>query len=694
MPYIVVEDFRGGLDTRRMNVTSTPGTLTTLTNAHITRGGEIEKRTAFVSLADLPSNTTGLAAAGGQIYCFGSVAASAVTFATGTPANINYVRLQHPSASALTKILSVDFYNGRTYAAAEFADGTIHHFYDGTRITDWFDGRARAQIQVTGGTLGGTAATASFIVTGGTNNPGDNLRVLRVNNVDIIASAVAHTGDNATTAANIVTAIGAGGSGYTASASGATVTVTAPAVGIAQNGYQLTFEVDGVVTLGSVAHMSGGVNNAVTNITVNGVAIIGSQVNWGTSHSVTAAAIATAINDYTSAPEYEATAVDSYVNIISKASGTSFNGHAIAVTVTGNVTTVFNPTSQTSLAGGVVDSSDITTTPPGTYTPGAFVRPVKTKMYSLRDSLLHFSGVDQPTEWNDTNVGAGFINLANNAKGSEDLKAIANYFNNIAVLAEQCVQIWFVDPDDDLNQQIQVLGNTGTIAADSVVEFGDNDVFYLALSGIRSLRSRDSSNAAFVGDIGNPIDSLVAADIRAARKVAEDAKATLEPRDGRYMIAIGSRIYVFSFFPQSKVSAWSVYEPGFVVNNWAYDGEQTLCRSGNKLYSLGGVNGDTYDNCTVTVQLPFLDAGSPATEKDLNGLDITCQNVWDVSIATDPSDITITEEVATFSQTSYGMGRATMSGYSTHVAPRLVCTQTGAAKIGNVVIHYTGADAG
>ena len=229
MPYIVVEDFRGGLDTRRMNVTSTPGTLTTLTNAHITRGGEIEKRTAFVSLADLPSNTTGLAAAGGQIYCFGSVAASAVTFATGTPANINYVRLQHPSASALTKILSVDFYNGRTYAAAEFADGTIHHFYDGTRITDWFDGRARAQIQVTGGTLGGTAATASFIVTGGTNNPGDNLRVLRVNNVDIIASAVAHTGDNATTAANIVTAIGAGGSGYTASASGATTGATASA---------------------------------------------------------------------------------------------------------------------------------------------------------------------------------------------------------------------------------------------------------------------------------------------------------------------------------------------------------------------------------------------------------------------------------------------------------------------------------
>ena len=89
-----------------------------------------------------------------------------------------------------------------------------------------------------------------------------------------------------------------------------------------------------------------------------------------------------------------------------------------------------------------------------------------------------------------------------------------------------------------------------------------------------------------------------------------------------------------------------------------------------------------------------LDANAPATEKDLHGLDITCENLWSVSIATDPSDITITEDVGTFYKTSYGLGRATISGYSTHVAPRLVCTQSGAAKIGNIVIHYTGAESG
>ena len=688
MPYVLIEDFRGGLDSRRMNQTATPGSLIELTNAHITRGGEIEKRPAFVELATLPSNTIGLAAAGGQIYVFGSDAVSSVTFAAGTPSNISYIRLQHPSGEALTDVLSSDFYNGQIYAAARFADGRIYHYYNGVRITDWFDGRARSTFEVTAGSAGGTAATASITVTGGTANPSDNLRVLRINNVDLIASPVAHTGTDSTTATNIATAITNGSHGYTAAASGAVITISAPLVGITYNAFQLTFEIQGAVTMGSVVHMSGGVDNAVTNITVNGVSIIGSQVVWGTSHSYTASQIAKEINDFPSSPEYEATAINQFVNIISKESGSSFNNLAVAIVSAGNVTTAFDPASQTYLDGGANASSV------QGYTPGAFVRPVKTKMYALSDSLLHFSGIDDPTEWNDTSTGAGFINLANHSRGSEDLKSIASYFNNIAVFAEEAVQIWFVDPDANLNQQIQVLQNTGTIAPDSVVEFGDNDVFYLNLSGIRSLRSRDSSNAAFVGDIGNPIDSLIVADIRTNRAAAEEAQAILEPRDGRYFLSIGSKVYVFSFFPSSKVSAWSIYEPGFVVDRWAYDGRQTLCRSGNKLYSLGGENGNTYDASEVVVQMPFLDASAPATYKTFSSLDVTCENTWTVSVATDPQDISLREEVATVHQTTFGLGRVTLSGYSTHLAPRLVCSASGAAKLGNLAIHYEGGESG
>jgi len=637
MPYILVEDFRGGLDSRRSNVTATSGTLVSIKNAHITRGGEIEKRPAFVSLATLPSNTTGLAAANGQIYVFGSDASSSVSFASGTPANVNYVRLEHPSGTALTKVLDTDFFDGQVYASAQFADGRIYHYYNGTRITDWFDGRARNQFSITGGSLGGTSATGSLTITGGTANPGDNIRVVRVNNVDLFSNAVAHTGIDSTTATNVANAINAATTtpNYTASASGAVVTITSATTGVTVNGYTVTAAVDGSATVGSLVNMSGGVDNAVTNITVNGVTIISAQIPWATSHSNTASLIADAINDFSTTPEYEATATGAFVNIIAKESGATYNNYAVAVTVTGNVTTAF--TGGIAIMDGGATSNSV-----NGYTPGSFIKPVKTKMYALSDSLLHFSGVNDPTEWNNSGVGAGFINLSNNASGSESLQAMASYYSNLAVFAKEAIQIWFVSATETQNNQIQVLNNTGAISPQSVIEFGDNDVFYLSESGVRSLRARDSSNAAFVGDIGNPIDDTILSAIAADVSAAENAQAILDPRNGRYLLAIGSTVYVFSYFPSSKVSAWSTYEPGFTIDNWAYDGTQVLCRSGNNLYSLGGETGQTYDSTTVEIQLPFLDAQKPATNKDFSGIDLSCTNQWTVSVATDPTDITIT----------------------------------------------------
>ena len=688
MPYILVEDFRGGLDNRRSNVTAQAGTLVTLKNAHINRGGEIEKRQAFVKLTTLPSNTTGLTASNGQIYVFGHEASSAVNFASGTPANVNYMRLQHPTPTTeITSILGTSFFNGQVYASAQYEDGRIYHFYNGTRITDWFDARARNKFQITGGSAGGTSATGSFKITGGNSFSGNNIRIVRVNGV-AVCNIVAHTGDNSTTASNVATAITNFSStpNYTATASTNTVTITASDVGVATNGFVITVEVDGAVTVGSIVNMSGGINNAITNITVNGVSIIDKPIIWSTSHTHTASLVADAINEYITTPEYEATSVDQNVNIITKESGSSFNNYVVVITVSGNVTTAFVPTSQNFLDGGASSLP--------TYTPGNYIKPVKTKMYSLSDSLLHYSATNDPNEWNDTSQGAGFINLSNNASGSEDLQAIANYFDNIAVFAKQAVQIWFVDADDTKNAQVQVLGNTGTFAPNSVVEFGDNDVFYLSKSGIRSLRARDSSNAAFVGDIGNPIDDTIISAIQADTSISEEATAILNPIDGRYMLAIGNSIYVFSYYPSSKISAWSVYETGFTVNQWAFDGTNILARSGNDLYALGGTNNQTYDNSTVEVQLPFLDAGSPATSKDFTGLDVTCENEWTVSVATDPTDISTIEEIATVNKTTYGLGRVSMTGFSTHIAPKFVCTKQGNAKLGNVVVHYESSDAG
>ena len=713
MPYILVEDFRSGLDTRRTNLTSVPGSLVTLKNAHLTRGGEIEKRKAFVEVATLPVDgygvptTFGLAAAGGQIYVFGSE--SSVSFASGTPDNLNYISLLHPTSGvAMTGVLGVDFFDGKVYVSAQYDDGRIYHYWDGqddssvtppNRIADWFDGRARNKFQVTGGTAGGTSASGSITVTGGSANPGDDLRYLRVNNVDLMATSVAHTGDNSTTATAVATAVNAHTStpNYTATASGAAITLTAADVGTTANGYAITSATDGEFSVGTPVAFSGGVYNAVTSITVDGQAIIGQPINWSGTHTATAAQIAEEINEYSTSPEFEATSVGSYVNIITKDSGTAANNDVVAVTVSGDVTTAFSPSAQNYMDGGATPSEV------SGFTPGGFVRTVRTKVHSLSDSLWHFSGINDPKSWTTAtydegtpnSTGSGYINLSNNARGSEDLKALSPYFGNVAVFAEQALQIWSVDPDPNKMQQVQVLNNTGTIAPGSVVSFGDSDVFYLGYSGIRSLRARDSSNAAYVSDIGNPIDANLIADLLNDETAVRNAAGFMSPREGRYFLAVGSKIYVFSYFPASKVSAWSVYEPGFTVEAWAYDGEQLMCRgTDNKLYSLGGAENNTYDSAEVVIQLPFLDAKSPATEKDWNGLDAVVENEWKVSIGTDPADITTYEEAAVISKATYGMGRIPLSAYSTHIALRLECSEAGAAKLGNLAVHYNGSESG
>jgi hypothetical protein len=689
MSYFAIEDFRAGMDTRRMPVLSVPGSLLELVNGHINRGGEIEKRLAFVPEITLPANTFGLAAVGGTLYTFGSV--ESVTFPAGSPSNLVYQRLTHPTGAAMAKIVQVSAFSGKPYVIAQFDDGATYHFYNGTRHAEFVEARARTSFNITGGTTVGVSATASFAITGGINSPGDRITTIRAGSLAILTSAVQHTGSNASTAAAVAAAINAfvGAPDFTATAAGNVVTITAVTPGTAFNGLALTINTQGSATVGSVTPLAGGVDNAITSMTVAGVPIIGSRILHNGNNAETAALVAAAINEHQSSPEYRALAVGNKVNVIIQDAGAVHNGKTLAINTTGNFTV---SAASVNLANG----SDLVTSPStsATYLPGEFGKPAKSKMYTTAGSLTHFSAVEDPLEINDNVKEAGFINLSTNAEGSERLTAIANYQQNLAIFSERTVQIWFVDVSAAGNQQLQVLNNTGAIAPLSVQEIGDSDVFYLSESGIRSLRARDSSNAAFTTDIGNPIDTVILDEISRDRLVTRESRAVLEPRDGRYMLALGSRVYVFSFFPASRVSAWSVYEPGFEVTAWAIIGRRLYCRGDDGvLYLLGGKNGTTYDSSPVVAYLPYVDAGKPATSKGFKGLDMACEGEWVVQIATDPNNQDALQTVATVEETTFAKGHVSFQARSTHMAMKMTSQNDGYAKIGSVLVHLeSGSD--
>jgi len=458
------------------------------------------------------------------------------------------------------------------------------------------------------------------------------------------------------------------------------------------------------------------------------VEILSTPVDWAASNTATAEAVAAQIRTYTSSPEYIAYADGATIKVSPTINnGTTPNNLTLAVVIGGDLTAeipinvgtqVVNMLDGVDAVGGqpqitqftvggtfeVGDEFTVTLgTSPNDVSFGAGGNPdeiasyamaYRAKMYALAGSTTYYSGVNDVTLWNSDDTGGGFTNMANQAAGSETLKAMASYYNNVAIFSENNVQIWYMDVDPTANSQIQVLNNTGTYAANSVSSFGDNDVFYLSDSGIRSLRARDSSNSASVSDVGTAIDPLVTAAVSLLTvDQKESAIGIIEPLDGRYWLALESTIYVFSHFPGSKIAAWSTYEPGFTPSDMTVKGNSVYVRSGDTIYTYGGTAGTTYDTTQAVVRMPFLDASDPATTKILSAIDVAAEGEWLVEMAMEPSEDTLTyDTVGTITGTTFTLETVPVAGSTTHFSPKLTSSaKAQPAKIGNFVVHYTKA---
>lgn len=801
MGTIWIKEFTGGLDTRRMAETTAGGVLIRANNGHITRGGEFEKRAAFVPEYTLPAGTVGLAAGAVSLYAFGHAVAPVM------PPQIIYQRLQHPDGdTALDRILSYDLYASKIYVVGEFADGSIFHFYDGVRVDDWYDGRARASFDVVGGGVTpAVSASGSFEITAGTNNIANQITAITIDGVAITnGTAITHTGSNATTATAVANAINSFTSTpeYTAVATGQTVTITAAATGVAANGKTIVVSRTGDVAIANTNNMAGGapvITSSLANLKVNGVSVILAPVGWTTTNEATAAAIATAVNTHASIPEYTATAIGSQVNIVATEPGASANGFTVdaivadgfavspatglvlaggstteaaaaqgSITITGGTSNVANQltaltvdsvaiigsavthtgnnsTTATAVANAInafASNPDYTASATGAvvtikasvegsaangkvvartvsgnfatgsivnmaggvdpvYQPGAFVKTAGKKVYSTSGSVLHFSGIAEPTQWTTDAIGAGFIDMASETSGAEQLQAVGKYQSNIAVFAERAIVIEYIDPDPTLNRLVQVLNNTGTLSPKSVTQFGDNDLFYLDESGLRSLKARDSSNAAATTDIGVPVDTLVIDKLNSMTiDERQNIIGLIEPRDGRFWLAMKDVIFVFSFFNGAKVSAWSTYEPSTTVDGEVFPitiddivvfRRRVYLRSGNTVYVYGGLSaGLTYDDTVAEAWLPYLDANAPTRKKNFTGIDAAVEGEWQIFAATQPTDQAAEDKVATLFETTFNAGRVPAIAETTHISLRFRSKGDGPAKVSSSVIHYEG----
>jgi len=570
--YLQIEDFKGGLDSRRLEVSAAPGSLQVFENGHINRGGEIEKAKKWVAKYTLPAGTFGLIAASNTLYVFGSI-----TTPGGMPTGVTYQRLQNPDNGAMVRVAQAEVFKAKPYVIAEFNDDKVYHFYNGAGVRDWYIGLVRA----TQTNLNGVALSLAG---------------------DAVDDPVA-----------------------TLSVTGNVITIT----GIEDND---TFDVTATaVQGGSVDDQS---------------AVVAQTQAAGVSQ-----------------PQISTVTLG----------GTFDPGDEFTFTIDDNV----------------YGSS------PVTNEQAAVILTHKNKMYAGAGTNILFSVVANAALWRDNtvgdevNTGSGVIDMAAQSANDEPITGLGVYQGSVAIFSRNSTQIWAVDANPGANVQLQILDNTGTRSPKTIKSFGDLDLFYLSDSGYRSMRARDSSNAASVTDVGTPIDDIVLAQmLTLTDDEVTAATGVIEPRDGRYMSALDDTEYVFSFFSTSKISAWSTYKPGFVITDYTTLNGRVYARSGDVIYLLGGDDNDEYTAQEVVVEMPYLDARTIGHWKRWSGLDVILEGKWDVYLNTNPKKPNTWVKTATLYKTSVGAMNLAMQQYSPVLKMKFVHQGDGPAKLSKIVVHY------
>jgi hypothetical protein len=819
-------------------------------NAHVTRGGEIEKRKAFKLVGNVGVETYGLEGCGNTVFVFGSAATAQV------PIGVTYQRLIHPDGPSfsMTKVVSFTSYAGKPFVIAEFNDGSRYCYYNGEVVPDSVNGIYRlshgnvqgflehiesllpdgysAVVNGSGMTIVGpqgknftvtttasgkfTASTpvtsqtavkpipevlskGSFVISGGSSNPaslwkdGRNMDAAScpgIRSIRVGASSVTATdgmdliGWSGTTGLkfntyaptyttgsnwgsllfNIAKAINDNTTAglahkysaysylraYNSGNDTNSMYVYAPNdVGADANGTLVQIEFDAnphqvydihqlidpatidhspynagrwIATMGTLAN---GTTNAINEVKVDGVDILGGHVHWVQSNSNTAQTTADKINSYQSAVEYSASVIDGgkIVLTASANSGSSFNGRVISITTIGNVAI----SSVVPMAGGVDPVGGISQrTTVGLATSGTHAETVgstfrltiiesdnttypkyvgstamaglklnycftyKSKVNLLADSYLISSALDDPKDWKPSGIGVFFIDMSNNTNGTEDLVAAAPYQGKLAVFSRSSCQIWGIDVDPQNNALSQVVLNTGTVAPGSVISYGELDVFYLSDSGIRSLRARDSSSQAQVADVGVNIDTIVSQKLSEIPEstIFNTACSVIEPRDNRLIMNVYDKMFVHSSYPTAGIQAWSTYTPEILPVKLMTIKGNMYARYGNSIYQYGGTSGNEYDASQASMTLPYLDAGKPAHQKHLEGVDLTSDGSWDFYVGTDPYRPEVRDHIGIIDNSTFQLGRVIAVGIGTHIGVKLTSRGSTYGRIGNLVIHF------
>lgn len=383
MSDFVIQKFLG-LDTRRSEVTSAPGTLFKLENCHVNQGAEIEKRKEFLKGLLPNGRNFGLESVSAGLVVFGDQPLSAPTYQVSRSTNVGTLYFTHfPFGVQVGDLISVSGFSGGnsglntasatvisvdtgfgfiTYNTAtsgtialNSAVGTVAYIGTlpfGATYQKLTAPPVSPPIQMTGVVSSSVYSDKCFVVASFTNGKNyvyydgvlvndftAGLVLAGMTKADIAAELVSqanlsanYTGVVDPVTNTMFTISGKDGNSFysiaTVSPSTSSGVITqiqenVSSAGTAATGAAGSFQVVDGMAGASITQVSAGGNNLLVNAVV-----------WSVSSSNTALLVATEINRNSPSTGYTAQSSGNTVNIVYGTTGTSGNGQALVVTVT------------------------------------------------------------------------------------------------------------------------------------------------------------------------------------------------------------------------------------------------------------------------------------------------------------------------------------------------------------------------
>ena len=652
MAYTVIKNFERGLDKRRLIDTTELGGLLDAKDCHVTRGGEIEKRAAFINTTAVPATTKGFYATSDPLRFH--VWGDAATAPGGMPALGVYHSIPNTTTgSPLSEILSVEEFGGKLYVIAKYVDGTILHWYDN-----------------------GLLRQPPILVTPPGGGPPEPVAGPQPGNptFEFILSLWGTTGTPQLAGLWVQSLAGS----------------PEPTTGFIIPDVRMPL-VEPIDPLW---------RDTLFHLPYADMTLIGTTVDeW-------AAEIAQAINDCPemsdpdpltpASPKWRALANGPKVTVWAEEIATRFNGYKVVLSgnrftwtpYDGAVSGGTGPVTPVLLVAPLLD-------PPGTpapMNPGSYVLAHNERLFATSGQYVNYSSTRVATEWPPGQGDSGFIDLSTWAEGTPFSVSLADFGGDLAIFCRRHIIVYHVDFLIGQSFKRQTLHRTGIVAPHARVPFGQGEVMYLDRSGIRSLRSRSGFEQGFAADVGEPIDELVRAKVLATPTAERPRKfwAEVEPRSARLWMALYDVIYVLSYYPGTQIAAWTYYDASSCpVDMMNATDEYLFWRSGNNIFAYGGISAvPAYDATEARARLPYIDGGKPATVKGWSALDLAAFGTWGVYASFNPQGYDTLDLLANITQSTYAQQKVAVNGQSPACSLELRTTYVGPARIGNASLHY------